>query len=154
MMGLKYSSSYPCQRWTTTRSKTINIQMIHSPIFSSLIFFRIITMAKVSNFRQPQRFRLLYLGGSIGLSLLLTYLFGPLLGLSLFISAYIGIIVYMGRRGSMGRDDSKTRIDKGRYAKDNSNSNTKITYICLTCGRKVAGRTCRKRGSHMKKAVF
>jgi hypothetical protein len=52
-------------------------------------------MTRASNFKQPQKFKLLLLGGSIGLGMLLTYLFGLLLGLSLFISAYIGIAVYI-----------------------------------------------------------
>jgi len=105
--------------------------------------------------KQLQQFQLLFLGGSIGFSMLLTYLFGLVLGLSLFISAYIGIIVYIRKTQpkalkSLGLSDSDTRTSGRHYANSTiSCGGTKPTYICLFCGRKVSGRVCHKCGSHM-----
>lgn len=118
-------------------------------------------IVRASNLKQIQRFRLLFLGGSIGLTMLLTYLFGLVLGLGLFLSAYIGFIVYTRKRESntlnslgLSNSNSDTATNKGQHANNNISGGSKIMYICLSCGRKVSGRTCRKCGSRMKKAVF
>lgn len=110
--------------------------------------------------KELQQFQLLFLGGSIGFSMLLTYLFGLMLGLSLFISAYIGIILYIRKKQSkalksLGLSDSNTNNNGGQHINGSiSHGGIKPTYICLSCGKKVSGRVCRKCGSYMKKAVF
>lgn len=92
--------------------------------------------------------------------MLLTYLFGLILGLGLFISAYVGIIFYIRKTQSkvlkhLGLNDSDTGTNGGHYGNSQSSGGgTKLTYICLSCGKKVSGRVCRECGSNMKKAVF
>lgn len=115
--------------------------------------------------KQLQRFQLLFISGSIGFSMLVTYLFGLILGLAIVIASYIGVIVYIRRREakllkSLGFRDSDSDDNLNNWPHVNINSNdsssnrSKPTYVCLVCGRKVSGRICSKCGSRMKKVVF
>lgn len=93
--------------------------------------------------------QLLFVGGSAGLSMLATYLLGYLLGLTMMVAILVGFNLYIRKR--------RVEVLKFFGVKDagiDSSSNTKIRYICLSCGTKVFGRTCKKCGSHMKKVVF
>lgn len=105
---------------------------------------------------QLQKMQLLFVSSSVGLSMLATYLFGILLGLILILVVFIGIDFWVRKRQTkalkfFGLRNADTPSSERLYANDNG---TKLNYICLACGKKVSGRTCRKCGSHMKKAVF
>jgi hypothetical protein len=81
-----------------------------------------------------------------------------MIGLGLFLFAYVGFIVYTRKRESNTLNSLGLSNSNSDTATDDANNNisggSKIIYICLSCGKKVSGRSCRKCGSHMKKAVF
>lgn len=81
--------------------------------------------------------------------MLATFLLGFILSLTLMIAVFVGIIFYIRKR-QVGFREADISSDKRGYV----NGSTKLRYVCLSCGTKVSGRTCRKCGSHMKKVVF
>jgi hypothetical protein len=106
--------------------------------------------------KQLQKFQLLFISSSFGLSMLATYMMGFILGLTLMIAVLIAIIFYINKRQakvlrSLGFRDSDIGSNERPYA---NGSSGKLRYACLSCGTKVSGRTCRKCGSHMKKVIF
>ena len=96
--------------------------------------------------------QLLFIGASLGISLVLTYFFGFLLGFALNIAIFIGIIFYIRKKQmkglrSFGFSDERAG---GGY----TNSGTGLKYVCLSCEAKVSGSRCSRCGSKMKKPVF
>ncbi|MGC2429154.1 MAG: hypothetical protein WA421_19125 [Nitrososphaeraceae archaeon] len=97
--------------------------------------------------------QLLFVGASLGISLVSTYFFGFLIGFTLNIALFIAVIFYIRRKqmkalGLFGFGDEKVGGPSftGGYRK--------LNYLCLLCGTKVSGKKCGKCGSHMKKPVF
>jgi len=97
--------------------------------------------------------QLLFVGVSLGISLVSTYFFGFLIGFTLNIVLFIAVVFYIRRKemkalGLFGFGDEKIGGDSstGGYRK--------LNYLCLLCGTKVSGRKCLKCGSRMKKPVF
>lgn len=106
-----------------------------------------------NNLKPVLKRQLLFVGGSLGLSLISTYFFGFLIGLTLNIVLFIAVIFYIRRRQMkalrlFGFGDEKVggRSFIGGYGK--------LNYLCIVCGTKVSGRKCRKCGSNMKKPIF
>lgn len=103
--------------------------------------------------------QLLFIGASVGLYVLLRYLFGFLVAFSIIAILFVGIILYARRlrddpfRPFSYRDASFSRgmNDLHRNVDDEK---IKIRYSCLLCGEEVRGLRCNKCGSHMKKPVF
>jgi hypothetical protein len=98
------------------------------------------------------KLQLLFIGASLGISLLLTYLFGFIAGITLNILIFIGIIFYIRRRQmkalrTFGFSDE--RVGRGY-----TNSGVKLKYICLSCNAEFNDSKCRKCGSKMKKPIF
>lgn len=98
------------------------------------------------------KLQLLFIGASLGISILLTYLFGFIVGIALNIVIFIGIIFYIRRRQmkalrTFGFSDEQ--VGRGH-----TNSAAKLKYLCLSCSAEVNGSKCRKCGSKMKKPVF
>jgi|ERR671934_687445 hypothetical protein len=96
--------------------------------------------------------QLLFIGVSLGISLVLTYFFGFLIGIALNITILIGIIFYIRRTQikalrSFGFSDERVG---GEY----TNTDIKLKYICLSCSSEVNGSKCGKCGSKMKKPLF
>jgi hypothetical protein len=93
---------------------------------------------------------LLFAFAIMGASMLATYFLGFVIGFMLNVFMFIGVILYIQRKGF--------NVERGGYYGSSSSSsvdfNTKPIYVCLACGNKVSERTCRKCGSHMKKVVF
>ena len=116
------------------------------------------------------KLQILFVGVSVGISLIVTYFFGFMIGSVLNIVMLFGIIYYIRRKQTkeFGSSSSSSSLfgfsDKSpspsssssRISNNSSITNTdrNIKYVCLTCSTKVTGRTCRKCGSHMKKPVF
>jgi hypothetical protein len=93
---------------------------------------------------------LLFAFAIMGASTLATYFLGFVIGFMLNVFMFIGVILYIQRKGS--------NVERGGYYDSTSSGstdfNTKPIYICLACGSDVSERSCRKCGSHMKKVVF
>ena len=93
---------------------------------------------------------LLFAFAIMGASMLATYFLGFVIGFMLNVFMFLGVILYIQRKGfNVER--------RGYYGSSSSGSagfNTKPIYICLACGSNVSERSCRKCGSHMKKVVF
>ena len=117
------------------------------------------------------KLQILFVGVSVGISLIVTYFFGFMIGSVLNIVMLFGIIYYIRRKqtkefgssssssslfGFSNKSASSSSSSSSSRISSNSITNTdrNIKYVCLTCSTKVTGRTCRKCGSHMKKPVF
>ena len=96
--------------------------------------------------------QLLFIGASLGISLVLTYFFGFLLGFALNIAIFIGIIFYRRKKQTKGLRSFGFSDERagGGY----TNSGTGLKYVCLSCDAKVSGSRCSRCGSKMKKPVF
>ena len=96
--------------------------------------------------------QLLFIGASLGISLVLTYFFGFLLGFALNIAIFIGIIFYIRKKQTKGLRSFGFSDERagGGY----TNSGTGLKYVCLSCDAKVSGSRCSRCGSKMKKPVF
>jgi hypothetical protein len=83
-------------------------------------------------------------------SMLATYFLGFVIGFMLNVFMFVGVILYIQRKGF--------NVERGGYYGSSSSGsadfNTKPIYVCLACGSNVSERTCHKCGSHMKKVVF
>jgi len=96
--------------------------------------------------------QLLFIGGSLGLSLLFTYFFGFFVGFVLNLLLIVGIIFYIRSRQSKALKSfgfSDERIGGGFLS-----GRTELKYSCLSCGSEVKGARCKKCGSNMKKPLF
>jgi hypothetical protein len=102
------------------------------------------------NVRLLQRW-LLVVVPIIGASMLATYFLGFVIGFISNMFMFIVVILYIQRKKwkEFGFNDEQEGYYGGR-----SSNETKPSYLCLSCGSKVNGRTCDKCGSHMKKGVF
>ena len=114
------------------------------------------------------KLQILFVGVSVGISLIVTYFFGFMIGSVLNIVMLFGIIYYIRRKQEFGSFSSSLfgfsdkspspspSSPSSRISSNSSITNTdrNIKYVCLTCSTKVTGRTCRKCGSYMKKPVF
>ncbi len=93
---------------------------------------------------------LLFAFAIMGASMLATYFLGFVIGFLLNVFMFIGVILYIQRKGF--------NVERGGYYGSSSSGsggfNTKPIYICLACGSNVSERSCRKCGSQMKKVVF
>jgi hypothetical protein len=91
----------------------------------------------------------------MGASMLAMYFLGFVIGVMLNVFLFIGAMFYIQRKRSK---EIEFNADRGGYYGNSSSvsagSSTKPSYVCLACGSKVSGRTCRNCGSQMKKAVF
>lgn len=98
---------------------------------------------------------LLFVVVIMGASMFATYFLGFVIGFMLNVFLFIGAMFYIQRKRS---NENEFNADKGGYNGSSrsisAGSSTKPSYVCLACGSKVSGRTCRKCGSQMKKAVF
>jgi hypothetical protein len=98
---------------------------------------------------------LLFAFAIMGASMLATYFLGFVIGFILIVFMFIGVILYIQRKGSK---ELGSNVERGGYYGGSSSSSaglsTKLSYVCLACDSKVSERTCGKCGSHMKKAVF
>jgi hypothetical protein len=106
----------------------------------------------VGNLRPDLRRQLMFIGGSLGLSLLFTYLFGFLVGFVLNLVFFVGIMFYIRSKQlralkSFGFSDE--RVGRGFFS-----GRTELKYSCLSCGAEVKGARCKKCGSSMKKPIF
>jgi len=101
------------------------------------------------NVRLLQRW-LLVVVPVVGASMLATYFLGFVIGFISNMFMFIVVILYIQRKKwEFGFNDKQ----EGYYGA-RSSDDTKLSYLCLSCGSKVNGRTCIKCGSHMKKGVF
>ena len=100
---------------------------------------------------------LLLIGVGIGTYLVVNYFFGLLVGFIINTALFIGIIFYVRKRQNAGSrlfgfdDNNKNSNSNDRYDID---TNTKLKYICISCGAEVKGSKCKKCGSKMKKPIF
>jgi hypothetical protein len=96
--------------------------------------------------------QLLFIGASLGISLVLTYFFGFLIGFALNIAIFVGLIFYIRKKQTKGLRSFGFSDERagGGYA----NSGTGLKYVCLSCDAKVSGSKCSRCGSKMKKPVF
>ena len=94
---------------------------------------------------------MLFIGASLGISLVLTYFFGFLIGFALNIAILLGLIFYIRKKQTQGRSlgFSDERIGGGY-----TNSGTGLRYICLSCDAEVSGPRCRRCGIKDEKPVF
>jgi hypothetical protein len=103
-----------------------------------------------STLRPVLKRQLLLMGAALGVGLLVTHLTGNLLiGLGVNIAIMIGVIFYI-RRKQLGALRS---LGFGSDAASGY-GNTKLKYICLSCGAEVKGARCGSCGSSMKKPLF
>ena len=99
---------------------------------------------------------LLFAVAIMGASILATYFLGFVIGFMLNVFMFIGAMFYIQRKRSK---EIGFNAERGGYYGSSSSvssgfSTKPLNYVCLACGSKVSERTCRKCGSHMKKAVF
>jgi hypothetical protein len=98
---------------------------------------------------------LLFAVAIMGAGMLATNFLGFVIGCILIVFMFIGIILYIQRKGSK---EPGFNAERGGYNGSSSSSSAgfsaKPSYVCLACDSKVSARTCGKCGSHMKKAVF
>jgi hypothetical protein len=97
---------------------------------------------------------LLFAVAIMGAGMLATNFIGFVIGCILLVFMFIGVILYIQRKGSK---EPGFNAERGGYNDSSSSSagfSTKPSYVCLACDSKVSARTCGKCGSHMKKAVF
>jgi hypothetical protein len=114
-------------------------------------FYSIIAMYIVMfNVRLLQRW-LLVVVPIIGASMLATYFLGFVIGFISNMFMFLVVILYIQRKKwkEFGFNDKQEGYYGGRSSDD-----TKLSYLCLSCGGKVDGRTCIKCGSQMKKGVY
>jgi hypothetical protein len=105
-----------------------------------------------NNLKPDLKRQILFIGGSLGLSLLFTYLFGFIVGFILNLAFFIGIMFYIRSRQmralkSFGFSDE--RVGRGFFS-----GRTQLRYSCLSCGAEVKGIRCKRCGSSMKKPIF
>lgn len=96
--------------------------------------------------------QLLFIGSSLGISMILTYFFGFLIGIAINIAIFLGLIFYIRKKQTNGLKSfgfSDERVGGGY-----TNSGTRLRYICLSCASEVSGSKCNRCGSKMKKPVF
>lgn len=101
--------------------------------------------------------QLLFVISSIGISFVITFLFGLIIGLTLNILLLVTSAFYIRTKQKktlrkFGFDDQRLFGHKPEFS--GGKSNIKMNYICLICGSKVTERTCKKCGSNMKKPTF
>jgi hypothetical protein len=94
------------------------------------------------------------LGGSVGISAVITYLFGVAAGFLVNVTLFTAIIIYF-RKNPWYVLLTKS-VTKRLLARREGlvNANRRVNYFCLVCGSEVRGIKCIKCGSNMKKATF
>jgi hypothetical protein len=103
---------------------------------------------------------LLLIGAGIGIYLVVSYLFGVLVGFIVNTALFIGIIFYIRKKQTAGL--RLFGFDDNNNNNNNSNSNdqygidknTKLKFSCISCDAEVKGSKCKKCGSKMKKPKF
>jgi hypothetical protein len=104
------------------------------------------------------RHQLMFIGCSIGLSFIFTFMFGFLVCSIINTVLFIAIVFYIRRQrlkalGKFGSGEETTwrgtEPQIGGRAKG-----LKLKYLCLVCGLEVSSRTCKSCGSQMKKPVL
>ena len=91
---------------------------------------------------------LLFMGSSLGISFVIMYFLDFIAGIIVNIAIFIGAIFYI-RRKQMNASGSI-----GFKGKSFARGEIKLTYVCLSCGRKVTGKVCSKCGSNIRKPSF
>jgi hypothetical protein len=94
----------------------------------------------------------LFIGSSLGVTILLTYFFGFPIGFMINIVIFVVIVFYI-RRGQT-RALRSFGFNGERIGGGYTNVGVKLKYICLLCGAEVNGSKCGKCGSTMKKPIF
>jgi hypothetical protein len=97
---------------------------------------------------------LLFAVAIMGAGMLATNFLGFVIGFILIVFMFIGVILYIQRKGSKELGFNAERGSYHGASSSSTGSSTKLSYVCLACDSKVSERTCGKCGSHMKKAVF
>ena len=85
----------------------------------------------------------MFVGSTFLISLAFIYFYGLIVGLSLNLAIFIGIIYYI--RSNRTRGVRSLGFGGGHH-----NEVTKLMYSCLSCGAEGGGPKCRKCGSNMK----
>ena len=106
----------------------------------------------VGNLRPDLRRQLMFIGGSLGLSLLFTYLFGFLVGFVLNLVFFVGIMFYI--RSKQLRALKSFGFSDERVGSEFFSGRTELKYSCLSCGAEVKSARCKRCGSSMKKPIF
>ncbi len=96
--------------------------------------------------------QIMFLAGSLGIGLVLTYFFGFIVGLAANIVIFILAIFYIRYRQSKALGSFGFGSDT--IGRGHMNEGTKLKYVCITCGTEVKGARCSKCGSNMKKPLF
>ena len=91
---------------------------------------------------------LLFMGSNIAISFVIVYFFDFIVGIIVNIAIFIGAIFYIRRKKMYGSGST------GFKGKSFARGEIKLTYVCLSCGRKVTGKVCSKCGSKMRKPLF
>ncbi len=96
--------------------------------------------------------QVIFVGASLGVGLLLTYLFGFLVGVTANIAIFAAAIFFIRYRQqkalrTLGLGSQTT----GRGFEQDG---VKLKYVCLSCGAEVKGAKCGACGSQMKKPLF
>ena len=100
--------------------------------------------------------QLLFIGGSLAVCFVVSYVFGYFVGIILNMVIFVGILFYIRRKQIMEQrslgSDGKAYSTGLNWFSDNS---TKMRYICISCGSEMKGIVeCNKCGSKMKKFIF
>ncbi|HJT47872.1 MAG TPA: hypothetical protein VJ729_06780 [Nitrososphaeraceae archaeon] len=90
---------------------------------------------------------LLFIGWSLGINFVVTYLFGFILGFIINIIIFIGAVFYIQKK-------QMNTIGHLQFNGPSIIATKKLNYVCLLCGRRITGKSCSKCGSNMKKALF
>ncbi len=96
--------------------------------------------------------QIMFLAGSLGIGLVLTYFFGFIVGLAANIGIFIAAIFYIRYRQSKALGSFGFGSDT--IGRGHMNEGTKLKYVCMACGTEVKGARCSKCGSNMKKPLF
>jgi len=103
-----------------------------------------------STLRPVLKRQLLVLGAGLGAGLIVAFFFDIFIGLAVNIAVMLGMIFYI-RRKQLGalRTLGFSNESAGGFGGD-----SRLKYICLSCGAEVKGARCSRCGSNGKKPPF
>ena len=101
--------------------------------------------------------QLLFIGGSLAVCFVVSYVFGYFVGIILNMVIFVGILFYVRKKQlsalkSLGFSNEKVGGEGFNWFNTDP---VKVRYVCLGCGAEISGiSSCNKCGSKMKRPIF
>jgi len=100
------------------------------------------------------RRQLLFVIGTLGAGLAVTYFFGFLVGFAVNIGLLVALTFYVRyrRMKALKSFGFSSESVGGGFA--SGGTGARLKYVCLSCGAEMTGARCARCGSNMKKPIF